>query len=89
LIFQVLEYIGKERLPKPKNCSEEIYKIIRSCWEDNAAKRSNWLVLADALQDCKFPIATAIKPSNVYRYGSVETKVGHEYIFINEVYVKS
>uniref|UniRef100_A0A914DW47 receptor protein-tyrosine kinase n=1 Tax=Acrobeloides nanus TaxID=290746 RepID=A0A914DW47_9BILA len=77
---EVLEYIEKERLRKPKNCSKEIYKIIRSCWEYNAAKRSNWLILGDALQDCKFPIVTAIKPSTVYRYGS-----GYEYIFINDV----
>jgi hypothetical protein len=85
-----LEYIGKEeRLSKPKNCLEEIYKIMRSCWEYEAAKRPNWLVLADALQDCKFPIVTAIKPSTEYQYGFVDTKVGHEYIFINDVYVKS
>uniref|UniRef100_A0A914EGG6 receptor protein-tyrosine kinase n=1 Tax=Acrobeloides nanus TaxID=290746 RepID=A0A914EGG6_9BILA len=81
---EVLEYIEKERLRKPKNCSKEIYKIIRSCWEYDAVKRSNWLILGDALQDCKFPIVTAIKLSAVYRYGS-----GYEYIVINDVYVKS
>uniref|UniRef100_A0A914EJJ2 Protein kinase domain-containing protein n=1 Tax=Acrobeloides nanus TaxID=290746 RepID=A0A914EJJ2_9BILA len=86
---EVLEYIGKERLKKPKNCSEEIYKIMRKCWEYDAAKRSNWLVLADALQDCKFPIATAIMPSTMHGYGFVDTKVGHGYIVINDVYVKS
>uniref|UniRef100_A0A914E007 receptor protein-tyrosine kinase n=1 Tax=Acrobeloides nanus TaxID=290746 RepID=A0A914E007_9BILA len=82
---EVLEDIGKERLKKPKNCLEEIYKIMRSCWEYDAAKRSHWLVLADALQDCKFPIVIAIKPSTMYAYGSVETKVGFEYIVINDV----
>uniref|UniRef100_A0A914E731 receptor protein-tyrosine kinase n=2 Tax=Acrobeloides nanus TaxID=290746 RepID=A0A914E731_9BILA len=82
---EVLEYIGKERLPKTKNCSKEIYKIIRSCWEYDTAKRSNWLILADALQDCKFSIVTAIEQSIVYRYGSFEIKVGHEYIVINDV----
>ncbi|ESO93545.1 hypothetical protein LOTGIDRAFT_119146 [Lottia gigantea] len=47
------------RMEKPSNCSEELYRILRQCWEDNPADRPTFttirLMLEELLeQDCDY-----------------------------------
>lgn len=48
-LIKVLE--DGKRLPRPENCPEEVYQLMRKCWEQNPASRTTFQNLIEGFED--------------------------------------
>lgn len=70
LILEIVEYLeGEKRLPKPKDCSAELFLKIMECWFENAHERPCFFHLSIFMREYSVRVKLSNNTAEVTKNG--------------------